>query len=307
MPSLSTANGASEKTGPLSRTRSLPRQRTWLYLRRIRLRPGLSRPAADARGLEKCFGLAAWPGIIVMHLIAFGCLVFTYKLVRLRFPQWLAVIVTFTVGINGWFVELTDELLTDIPFVLCLLALYGWERLASRFTISRPTALRRRGDSSARSAISSLGSLWRRSCGPRFSSSRWPGDSSACEASSAAPTDDSTSSAGGFSHRLARRDAVRSARPRIQAPFRRIWQATINSLRQAAQNIRKNLPVLTGTEMNFSFFGQKWWPDGFVVRGHYIPGMTDIMSVLVILRRCSCGESIHYGRFSSFSPSPSHW
>ena len=60
-------------------------------------------------------------------------------------------------------------------------------------------------------------------------------------------------------------------------------QDAINSLRQAAQNIRKNLPELTGTEMNFSFFGQKWWPDGFVVRGHYIPGMTDIMSVLVIL------------------------
>src|SRR5687767_1304232 len=81
--------------------------------------------------IEMIFGVdAAWPGIILMHLMALGCLIFTYKLVRLRFPEWVAVLVTFGVGINGWFVELTNELLTDIPFLLGLLmALYGWERL----------------------------------------------------------------------------------------------------------------------------------------------------------------------------------
>ena len=32
--------------------------------------PGLSRPAGDACGAGKIFSLAAWPGIIVMHLMA---------------------------------------------------------------------------------------------------------------------------------------------------------------------------------------------------------------------------------------------
>ena len=81
-------------------------------------------------GLEKIFSLAAWPGILVMHLMALGCLVLTYKLVRLHFPRWLAILVTFCVGMNSWFIELSNELLTDIPFLLgVLMALYGWERL----------------------------------------------------------------------------------------------------------------------------------------------------------------------------------
>src|SRR5688572_18892030 len=89
--------------------------------------PGLPVLLAAA---EKIFGLDAWPGIVLMHLAALGCLVLTYKLVRLHFPQWLAVIVTFCVGINGWFLELTNELLADMPFLFgLLLALYGWERL----------------------------------------------------------------------------------------------------------------------------------------------------------------------------------
>ncbi len=81
-------------------------------------------------GLEKVFGGSAVPPLIAMHLMAIGCLITTYKLVSLRFSQWLAICVTALVGFNGWFVELTNEILTDIPFLFgLLLALYGWERL----------------------------------------------------------------------------------------------------------------------------------------------------------------------------------
>jgi hypothetical protein len=83
-------------------------------------------------GLEKLFGPADLPPILLIHLLSLGCLVLTYKLVRLRFPEWVAVIVTFAVGINGWYLELTEEMLTDIPFLLGMLAaLYGWERIRS--------------------------------------------------------------------------------------------------------------------------------------------------------------------------------
>ncbi|HEX8524372.1 MAG TPA: hypothetical protein VF669_19105 [Tepidisphaeraceae bacterium] len=81
-------------------------------------------------GLEKLFGTSALAPILVMHALAIGCLVTTYKLVSLRYAQWLAIVVTALVGFNGWFMELTNEILTDVPFLFgLLLALYGWERL----------------------------------------------------------------------------------------------------------------------------------------------------------------------------------
>src|SRR4051794_40059410 len=81
-------------------------------------------------GLEKVFGQRDLPPILLIHAFSLGCLIFTYKLVRLRYPQWVAVIVTFSVGINGWYLELTNEMLADIPFLFgMLVALYGWERL----------------------------------------------------------------------------------------------------------------------------------------------------------------------------------
>ena len=83
-------------------------------------------------GLEKLFGPRDLPPILLMNLMSLGCLIVTYKLVRLRFPEWVAVVVTFAVGINGWYMELSEELLADIPFLLgMLIALYGWERLRS--------------------------------------------------------------------------------------------------------------------------------------------------------------------------------
>jgi hypothetical protein len=81
-------------------------------------------------GLEKVFGQRDWPPIVVIHLFSLGCLVVTYRLIRLRFPQWVAISVTACTAMNSWFLELTNEIRDDVPFLFgMLLALYGWERL----------------------------------------------------------------------------------------------------------------------------------------------------------------------------------
>jgi len=48
--------------------------------------------------LEKLFGRSDLPPMLLMQLTALGTLFFTYKLIRLRFPEWVAIIVTFAVG-----------------------------------------------------------------------------------------------------------------------------------------------------------------------------------------------------------------
>jgi hypothetical protein len=89
-------------------------------------------------GIEKVFGGAsvqhadptALPSIILIHLFSLGCLILTFKLVRLYWPEWMAIVVTAMVALNGWYLELTNEIRDDIPFLFgMMLALYGWERL----------------------------------------------------------------------------------------------------------------------------------------------------------------------------------
>ena len=81
-------------------------------------------------GLEKIFGQRDWPPILLIHLFSLGCLIVTYKLIRLRFPQWVAIAVTACTALNAWFLELTNDIRDDVPFLFgMLLALYGWERL----------------------------------------------------------------------------------------------------------------------------------------------------------------------------------
>ncbi len=54
----------------------------------------------------------------------------TYLLIRLHFPKWMAVTVTFGLGTNAWFLQQSSELMTDVPFALGVVgALYGWDRL----------------------------------------------------------------------------------------------------------------------------------------------------------------------------------
>jgi len=233
-------------------------------------------------GLEKVFSLAAWPGILVMHAMALGCLIFTYKLVRLRYPEWLAILVTFVVGINGWFIELTNELLTDIPFLLGLLAaLYGWERLRiallddanqDRKKFIRPLVYLILGLALAavmRPTFWVLAIAWVMVCiwgliaGPKRKFY------AIC-----------------LGILLVIWLVVALLDPRIRGfnPLKGGYeQDAIRSLEQVKQNVRKNIPDMTDKELNFSFFGQRWWPTA-IRRPHlYIPGMTDVMSVLVIV------------------------
>jgi hypothetical protein len=81
-------------------------------------------------GLEKLFGETALPAIILMNLMVLGVFFFTYRLMRLHFPEWVAIAVTAGVGINARCLQMGQELMTDIPFLLGVMwFLYGWERI----------------------------------------------------------------------------------------------------------------------------------------------------------------------------------
>ena len=111
----------------LGHTLAIGKGFTFSTFGRQQIYPGL--PVMLA-GLERTFGSTAVPALLIMQACAVGCLITTYKLVSLRFPKWVAVAVTFCMGVNGWFLQLSNEILTDIPFLFgMLLALYGWERL----------------------------------------------------------------------------------------------------------------------------------------------------------------------------------
>jgi hypothetical protein len=81
-------------------------------------------------GLERTFGASAFPPLALNYGLALLTLLVTYRLIALHYAQWVAVVITVGVGINAWFLGLSNELLTDLPFMLAgLLALYGWERI----------------------------------------------------------------------------------------------------------------------------------------------------------------------------------
>jgi hypothetical protein len=81
-------------------------------------------------GIERVFGRGALAPLLVMLGLTAASMVMTYRLIALRYPQWMAVAVVALLGFNAWFIELSAELLTDVPFFLgVVLALYGWERL----------------------------------------------------------------------------------------------------------------------------------------------------------------------------------
>lgn len=97
--------------------------------------PGL--PAMLA-GLQLVFGssvMSVWPEVLVLNAMAVGCLVLTYKLIRLHFPRWVALCVTIGTALNERFLKLSQELLTDVPFLFGVLAsLWGWELLREATT-----------------------------------------------------------------------------------------------------------------------------------------------------------------------------
>lgn len=76
------------------------------------------------------FGESTLAALLIMNLMALATLILVYKLCRLVLPPWLAIAVTAGVCVNRIFVEQSNEILSDIPFLLGLvMSLYGYEKL----------------------------------------------------------------------------------------------------------------------------------------------------------------------------------
>src|SRR3954470_17973127 len=83
--------------------------------------------------LQKLFGTGALAPCLAMLGMSVLTLLVTYRLVRLHFPKWVAVTVTFGLATNSWYLQQTSELMTDVPFLLGVVtALYGWDLLRLR-------------------------------------------------------------------------------------------------------------------------------------------------------------------------------
>ena len=73
-------------------------------------------------GIDKVFGrqspMHPRAALLVMMTMGMLTLVVVYYLVSTYFPPWIAVAVTTGVGINHEFIQQTNELMTDLPFLL---------------------------------------------------------------------------------------------------------------------------------------------------------------------------------------------
>ena len=80
-------------------------------------------------GLEKVFGPGDLPPLIMMNAMVALLLVLTYRLMLYRVPRWVAVSVVVGMGTNARFLQYSNEILTDIPFLLGLvITMLGYER-----------------------------------------------------------------------------------------------------------------------------------------------------------------------------------
>ena len=86
-------------------------------------------------GLTRIFGEHVFrPLVPLLLMVAMSLLTLAliYRLIARNYPQWMAICVTVFMATNFWFVELTHEVLTDIPFLLgTISALLGWDLLKS--------------------------------------------------------------------------------------------------------------------------------------------------------------------------------
>ena len=74
--------------------------------------------------------LATSASVLFVLACAAAALLLIYKLIRLHYPTWVATTVTCGVGTNSVFLQHSQELLTDVPFLLGVVgSLYGWEKL----------------------------------------------------------------------------------------------------------------------------------------------------------------------------------
>ncbi len=81
-------------------------------------------------GVQMIFGEGALPPLLLMYALALITLVLVYRLCALYFPPWVGVAVVCGLGVNRIFLEHSNELLSDLPFLLgVVLSLYGFEKL----------------------------------------------------------------------------------------------------------------------------------------------------------------------------------
>ena len=80
--------------------------------------------------------------LVLMVGMALLTLLLVYHLIARNYPQWIAICVVCCMGVNSWFVRLSHEVLTDMPFLLgAIAALLGWDMLrTARETKSRVRA-----------------------------------------------------------------------------------------------------------------------------------------------------------------------
>jgi hypothetical protein len=83
--------------------------------------------------LQKAFGSGALAPCMSMLVMSAMTMVVTYRLIRLHYPKWIAVTVTFGLATNSWYLQQSSELMTDVPFLLGVVTgLYGWDLLQRR-------------------------------------------------------------------------------------------------------------------------------------------------------------------------------
>ena len=93
-------------------------------------------------GIDRVFGRQSQmhPRVALLVMMAMGIatLVVVYQLVSTYFPPWIAIAVTCGVGINHEFLQQTNELMTDLPFLLgASMTMLGIARVPKASTFSR--------------------------------------------------------------------------------------------------------------------------------------------------------------------------
>src|SRR5581483_4054885 len=75
--------------------------------------------------------------LLLMVSMSLVTLAMIYRLIARSYPQWMAICVTVFMATNFWFVKLSHEVLTDIPFLMgTIMALLGWDMLRQRSATS---------------------------------------------------------------------------------------------------------------------------------------------------------------------------
>lgn len=106
---------------------------TFAGLKQTQIYPGLPYLLA---GLHQLTGSnSVVPVLILFNLCALATVGGVYLLIQQRFAMWIAVVVACGVGLNVRFIQQAHEVMTDMPFVLGVVAaMLGWEYMGKSAT-----------------------------------------------------------------------------------------------------------------------------------------------------------------------------